>query len=212
MKKTRYHRCCLCDNKATWLYMPSSNGRVFYCNDHVPRGCQCNDYDIEMDGDPTPGRPVAWWTKEDSSRQPPFCLERQKDSFFYQYLDEKGRLYPCVEYDYDEEGFEVPPFVTLVDVTVIRKAIRKTVVSMRLSAARKKYVDELGKMANGILNSPECMRHKNMIDYNWYLRELSKSYTNAFHQPLAAAFYTEVHNKITHHKFTMYEPDWLKAH
>lgn len=192
--------------------MPSSDGRIFYCDDHVPRGCHCNDYDIEMDGDPEPDRPVAWWTKDVPLRQPPFCLDKREDSYFYQYLDEKGRLYPCIEYDYDEEGFEIPSFVTLINVTTLYQAIKKTVASMRLTVVRKKYADELGKIATGILSNPKCIRHKNMVDYNWYLRELSKSYTNAFHQPLAAAFYTGVHNKITHHKITMYEPDWTKCH
>jgi hypothetical protein len=28
-----------------------------------------------------------------------------KDDGVWQYLDERGRPYPCVEYDYDKDGF-----------------------------------------------------------------------------------------------------------
>ena len=30
-----------------------------------------------------------------------------KDDGYWQYLDERVRPYPCAEYDYDEDGFEL---------------------------------------------------------------------------------------------------------
>lgn len=48
-----FEKCCICKNKAKWLYMPSSDVQTFYqkkfsykkdyfCEIHVPRGCSCN--------------------------------------------------------------------------------------------------------------------------------------------------------------------------
>lgn len=62
--------CQKCNIKiATWYYMP--NGKYYYCDNCVSRGCSCNEDD---DGN--------------------------------QLKDEFGRSYPCVEYDYDENGFD----------------------------------------------------------------------------------------------------------
>jgi len=30
----------------------------------------------------------------------------KEDDGYWQYLDERGRPYPCAEYDYDEDGYE----------------------------------------------------------------------------------------------------------
>lgn len=41
---------CDCNNKATWVYMPSYGGpqhNDYYCDQCVPRGCPCNE---EEDG------------------------------------------------------------------------------------------------------------------------------------------------------------------
>ena len=70
MKKT----CLKCDNTAVWDYAP--NGRYYYCDEHVPRGCSCNYKESQMDA------------------------ENPELEF-----DEQGRDLPCVEYDYNEEGF-----------------------------------------------------------------------------------------------------------
>lgn len=63
--------CDKCDSIAVWDYAPGSSDRC-YCENHVPRGCSCNE---DADGN-----------------QP---------------VDEKGREFPCVEYNYYEKGIEV---------------------------------------------------------------------------------------------------------
>jgi len=76
-------KCMVCNALATWIYMPSdSNGN--YCDDCVPRGCSCN---IDCDEE---GRLILDETGEE----------------FVQYKDEQGRLLPCCEYDFFEEGIE----------------------------------------------------------------------------------------------------------
>lgn len=63
---------------AVWNYAPSDGrGDVMYCDDHVPRGCSCNNY----------------------TELPRFHPEAEEST------DEQGRLFPCCEYWFDEDGF-----------------------------------------------------------------------------------------------------------
>lgn len=87
--KKRFHRCSKCGNIAKWYYMPSTSGRRFYCDECVPRGCSCNTYSIEEDGEPVCEKNFVWINKELGE---------------YEYLDRDGKREPCCEYDYDENG------------------------------------------------------------------------------------------------------------
>lgn len=121
--KTRIHRCSQCNRPATWLYMPGSQGQVFFCNDHVPVGCGCNNHDIEMDGEPDIDRgDVVWWPK-DTQNFDLLDKERKPDSYHYQYLMENGRLFPCCEYDYDPEGHEFLEDITIIPTVNVRKVL-----------------------------------------------------------------------------------------
>lgn len=75
--------CFDCGKTATWLYMPSSalpEAQRWACDEHVPRGCSCNDEPVDGDydnGDPnwkqatdSQGRKVPcceWWPLQDDS-------------------------------------------------------------------------------------------------------------------------------------------------
>lgn len=61
-----------CKKMAVWYYMPASED-VYYCDEHISRGCSCN---INPDTN-----------------------EEDKDGL--------GRLLPCVEYDYNEKGYDL---------------------------------------------------------------------------------------------------------
>jgi hypothetical protein len=67
---------CKCGKPAQWAYMPADNADGNYCDDCVPRGCNCNN--IEFD---------------------------DKSENAEQHKDEKSRLLPCCEYWYDEYGW-----------------------------------------------------------------------------------------------------------
>lgn len=73
--------CATCGALATWNYGPIWYGPDepphSFCDEHVPRGCSCNLTDPQD----------ATSTEQDR--------------------DEQGRLLPCVEYDFDPDGFEV---------------------------------------------------------------------------------------------------------
>lgn len=75
------HKCSKCKRIAVWYYAPWSAGKnehdSYFCEDHVARGCSCNIIDY---GD---------------------------SNASVQYKDEKGRLLPCCEYDFNEKGFEL---------------------------------------------------------------------------------------------------------
>lgn len=90
---------CECGKMSTWCYMPGhSSGRSpYYCNDCVPRGCDCNHIYCGPESDhreyPTEGTENVDWR----------WIEEGK---IWVHLDEKGREYPCAEYDWDPDGYE----------------------------------------------------------------------------------------------------------
>ena len=61
-----------CKIIAVWYYMPGKD-EIYYCDNHVPRGCSCN---VDPDS-------------------------------YQENTDALGRLFPCCEYDYDLDGFNV---------------------------------------------------------------------------------------------------------
>jgi len=82
----RKAKCRRCDKMAVWLYMPGPLGTE-YCDDHVPRGCSCNlvppsGFELPDEGD---------WDSSD----------------WIEDTDEQGKLLPCCEYMYDEEGLDI---------------------------------------------------------------------------------------------------------
>ena len=91
---------CDCKKEATWCYMPgySENQNPYWCDDCVPRGCTCNMYSIkeEYRNKPEGEEGVDWQWVEEEGYEP---------NTYWQNIDEKGRAYPCCEYDYEEEGF-----------------------------------------------------------------------------------------------------------
>lgn len=94
---------CDCRNLAVWVYMPGLSGgeRPFFCDECVPRGCDCNHIYCKIDAYhpplDEPHLPVGvenidWkWIEKDVS---------------WTALDDEQRELPCSEYDYDPQGFE----------------------------------------------------------------------------------------------------------
>jgi hypothetical protein len=106
---------CDCGKIAQWVYMPSyANGDSPYiCDDCVSSvddiGCSCNwRYGKEQEGLPIDepegieGKDWRWIEHEGDEYIDKITKE---DDGYWQYLDEKGRPYPCAEYEYDEDGF-----------------------------------------------------------------------------------------------------------
>jgi len=96
---------CDCGKIAVWDYMPGyfGGGNSCSCDDCVPRGCSCNyryvdvnSYHPPLDNPDLPegieGQDWKWVDEEKA---------------IWTYIDEKGREYPCAEYTYDPEGWEI---------------------------------------------------------------------------------------------------------
>lgn len=117
--RKRYHRCSCCGNKAVWLYMPGRIGKVYYCDECVPRGCSCNLLNLEEFPNSNNGiTPVMYWNSDDVKRyiwgdidnnefEELGVLEKKDNSTYYEILDDRGRREPCCEYEYSGNGFEI---------------------------------------------------------------------------------------------------------
>jgi len=97
------YKKCDCGKKATWVYMPGfKDGSPYFCDDCVHRGCSCNHRYVDVNAyHPPLDNPempegtegVDWkWVEQDK---------------VWVYIDEQGKEYPCCEYDYEENGFEI---------------------------------------------------------------------------------------------------------
>lgn len=106
----KLEKCSSCEKTATWFYAPIFSGKKpeesFFCDEHVPRGCDCNNYykeefklesEIDLDSIKFFKNVDNYQTKE---------VGKEDDWDYYTHVDEKGRLYPCCEYWYDENGWE----------------------------------------------------------------------------------------------------------
>lgn len=97
-------KCCKCNNIALWFYAPSSSEEdAFYCEEHVPRGCSCNQYHLSEFFDIDNNSNYIFWNKNLNS----FTNEQTSESAYYEPVDEQGRRFPCCEYWYDEDGWDV---------------------------------------------------------------------------------------------------------
>lgn len=81
----KLNRCSYCHwRKAVWFYMPSDDFEIA-CDKCVPRGCSCNDFPVDKEGNG-------------------LCyFEIEGDHTDWKpYLDEQGREYPCCEWLYSD--------------------------------------------------------------------------------------------------------------
>ena len=94
---------CECGKLAIWVYMPGySNGdHPYFCDDCVPRGCECNYHyqDVNLYHPPLDSPAMADGVENKDWKW------IEKDTVWV-YIDDKQREYPCAEYDYDPDGYE----------------------------------------------------------------------------------------------------------
>lgn len=75
-------RLCKCGKIATWLYMPGDDDWGC-CDNCVPRGCSCNEEPIDGNWD------------------------NINENNWIEKLDDKGRKFPCCEWWYQKEGWNL---------------------------------------------------------------------------------------------------------
>lgn len=109
---------CDCGKIAVHVYMPGFSGGAnpYFCDDCITSpddiGCSCNwsymnvnAYHPSIDNPELPEgiENKDWrWVEHPGDEH---MKKITKDDGVWQYLDERGRPYPCVEYDYDKDGF-----------------------------------------------------------------------------------------------------------
>lgn len=88
---------CDCGKMATWIYVPDG---WFKCDDCVSRGCTCQ-LDLEDD------ERLPDFNNFDEYNKFKQELRDGTNPFVSKHArDEQGRLLPCVEFFYSEEGFD----------------------------------------------------------------------------------------------------------
>ena len=105
MKKEK----CDCGAQAVWCYSPgySKGDNPYSCDDCVHRGCTCNwenvvNTDLNVSNLPTDEDKPWKWIITDKDSHYGEIIEGE----IWVRLDDKGREYPCVEYDYEPDGFD----------------------------------------------------------------------------------------------------------
>ena len=115
MKKAK----CDCGKIAVYVYMPgfSGGGNPYFCEDCITSpndiGCSCNWHHTDINAYHPPidnpelpegveGKDWRWVEHPGDE----YMKKITKEDGVWQYLDEQGRPYPCVEYFYDKDGFD----------------------------------------------------------------------------------------------------------
>jgi len=95
--------CKKCGNLATYWYMPGyfDKSSPYHCENCVPRNCECNHRYVDVNAYFPPLDEPDFPTEKDHQ------IEWIEEGKIWCSLDEKGRHYPCCEYMYDEEGFDI---------------------------------------------------------------------------------------------------------
>ena len=96
---------CDCGKVAVWDYSPgySGGGNSYSCDDCVPRGCECNHNYVDVNAyHPALNHPNLPEGKEGKDQK---WTDDEKTNWCH--IDDKGREYPCMEYWYDEDGWEI---------------------------------------------------------------------------------------------------------
>ena len=96
---------CDCGKIATWCYMPGfKEGTPYFCNDCVPRGCECNHHYSDPNAYHPPLENPDLPLSDEIEGTDWKWIEKSK---VWCYLDpDTGLEYPCCEYMHDYEGWE----------------------------------------------------------------------------------------------------------
>ena len=81
---------CDCGKLGTWMYIPFGWVVCDECIDNH-RGCSCNVRHVDQEAPPNTNMNGWKWLIENETWTP---------------LDQNGKEYPCIEFDYQEDGYE----------------------------------------------------------------------------------------------------------
>lgn len=97
---------CDCGKVATWCYMPGfgKGENPYLCDDCVNRGCSCHEYSTRDEDYHPPG---GIHPGEEDGAEGVDWIWINEEKTLWSRIDEKGRRYPCCEYDYEKDGYEI---------------------------------------------------------------------------------------------------------
>lgn len=206
-RKTRKHRCCKCGDKAVWMKMSGSKGRFMYCDEHVPRGCSCNIYNIECDGEPEKRSRVIWYSKEEYEKflaktttvvpNQFGSIEKRNDSFYYEYVDDKYRREPCCEIEYDKDGFVIEETVYLLDEDDVVFAFNTHRLKYFISSL---YAEEIKRLISSFF-----INGNHTVNYNDFMTVLGnisiKYFKPSYHGEINIKFYKSIKYKLREKRY-----------
>jgi hypothetical protein len=99
---------CDCGKEAVWCYLPGygDGSSPYSCDDCVNRSCDCNHRYVSPDAYHPPLDHPDLPTEEDGVEGVDWgWVDGTKEA--WQWIDEKGRPYPCCEYHHEPHGFDV---------------------------------------------------------------------------------------------------------
>lgn len=112
MINSELYELCDCGKKAVWVYMPGfKTGSDFFCDEHVPRGCSCNNRYVRVDAYTPELENPDLPTSEDGVEGRDWKWDRVKEPFKYYWNNNWHFYYPdfyLVEFDYyiEVKGYE----------------------------------------------------------------------------------------------------------
>lgn len=195
--KKRYKKCSCCNKIATWIYMPSGDGKRWYCDDCVPRGCTCNLHDLNFNGNPNEKTKTIWWSKDAYDKQwkeddtvsleSLATKERMPDSFYYEYVDEKGRRSPCCEF-WSVDGEEVEERHYIIHKKDIKDTLENSKYKLSIS----------DNLRNSIISFIEMLKDEG--EYNIFMsrfHDICQPYMKiGYNAAINRKFYLSVKDKL----------------
>ena len=117
------YKCGTCGALATWNYMPGYEGKTdedsYLCENCVSRGCSCNNYSVrkeDWDNGIVPAGDIDFCDAKPEEKDKPF---KWLDDHTWTHVDDKEREYPCCEYTYEKEGFDVYTDEEIVQINLL---------------------------------------------------------------------------------------------
>ena len=161
-KIPKKHKCSKCNKMATWVYLPSSHGRMLFCDDCVSRGCTCNVMDLGMEEpDECVKDRTIWWSKDAYKK----CICEKVEAIDYS-TKEKGRRQPCIEFDYSPNGYEIEGNFYGLTVETLDNVFNKTLLSHE--PGNKSMTDGISMIMK------EFSKENDVIPYNEFMYKVTE--------------------------------------
>lgn len=164
----------MCGNVATYYKEIHEKGdSLYYCEDCVPRVSTDGILNIDDWGEPIENTKVMWWDENAhlSDLLKDGSLERTKNSFYYEYIDENNKRAPNKKFMHDENGFPKEDKIKMLHQIQILSAYSK-----QLNYCSKFEAQKIGTEISNILLDKKSCELKTEIPYNTFMSKLGNMF------------------------------------